>query len=683
MGDLVFHCLGHCLRKNRTLTTLKFDGQGASVVGWAAFRGCLYGNKKLIDIPYPYVDVARFFADADQKVADGYAQIPGFKAEIKAAYRAKASYRARPIIDAMVVVKVKYKEWERAIGRTACVLQEIFQSVEQNAKEAELAKQQKKMAKLQSPKAYDMKQKICVKEGKLLLQLVKAIEKHRSKAPDCFSLPWINVDHMIRSTASLFIPRHFNRLVILLGYVFTPAFPDNIIVSIDKCRTYTRELSVKAMNLWDQNLYELATDIMGVAFGPILELRNYQFVAPVKPSTTSYKKKRRVDDDEGDDEYDDEDDANQDDEDKYEENARDRKHKHLHKEKDKDDSDDEGKDDGKDEDGEDDAVEANDDNGDDADDNAGDNLDQNDGKDDDADLNTGLEDVGMYGGAGPQDLPDGGPDDDPSSSAARCTFGVVDNSKTIQRRKTSDIASLVDKCVMKCPTLLLPLEYESSTSYAVLSSSSSPNNTPCTLVTQCSIDRLQQLENQILAWDGALSVSIYIPSTNHNDVVTKVDEFVAHIRTKLFARDRYHIIISLLFGHECESKRQYWDFTSEDEQVPLYPINNLRNLAVAATKSLHSPLLFLVDVDFIPSIGLSSWVTNFSKSIVSRCNSGDIFVVPAFECDSDFSLNSDDIYGTLQEGLDYGFVTPFHVSHFPAGHQPTDYPRLGPTISTS
>jgi hypothetical protein len=179
LGDLVFHCLGHCLRKNRTLTTLKFDGQGASVMGWAAFRGCLYGNKKLVEVPYPYCDVARFYQEADQKIADGYAQIPAFKARIQGAYRSKNYSAARQHIDAMVVVKVGYKEWERAIGRTACVLYEIFSSVEQNAKEAIELKEQKKMAKLQTPKAYELKGKICVKEGKLLYQLVRVLEKLR------------------------------------------------------------------------------------------------------------------------------------------------------------------------------------------------------------------------------------------------------------------------------------------------------------------------------------------------------------------------------------------------------------------------------------------------------------------------------------------------------------------------
>ena len=149
--------------------------------GWSAFRGCLYGNKKLVDISYPYADVSRFFFQADEHIAEGYSLIPGYKMKIKESYRMKRYAQARKHIDDMVAVKIKYKEWERAIGRTACVLQEIFTSVERNANEAADLKQQKKLAKLQTPKAFEMKQKICIKQGKLLTKLVGVLEKLRKE----------------------------------------------------------------------------------------------------------------------------------------------------------------------------------------------------------------------------------------------------------------------------------------------------------------------------------------------------------------------------------------------------------------------------------------------------------------------------------------------------------------------
>jgi hypothetical protein len=703
LGDLVFHCLGHCLRRNRTLTSLKFDGQRASMDGWAAFRGCLYGNKKLLEVSYPYADAARFFLTADQIIADGYGQIPAFKQKIKGAYRSKNMSAARRHIDDMVAVKIKYKEWERAIGRTACVLQEIYTSVEQNAKEAAEIKIQKKFAKLQTPKVFEMKQKICIKKGKLLTKLVEVLEKLRKTTGERFSPSddrtlltkctadwssprWGEVDKMIRMTSYLFIPRNFTRFVSLLGFIFTPTFPEKLEHCLTAIRVYLRDLEAKALRLWDQNLYELAGDIWNMASGPIAQYRGYQFVAPPPvmvnppPVAKKLKKHRSRDDDDDDD----------DDNDNWSRHSRDEEDRH-HRDKDKDDDD-------KDNDNE---VPEQDENGNDGDNdnnnsdnenNDNDNNNDNDGGNEGDDLENGLEDIGMYGGAGPQDLPDGGPDDDPNSSAARCSvkpYTLPKNQKSRDRpARAADYAALLDNCVERCPTLLLPLDYEMKMSYAVLSSSPSTCST-CTLITQCSIDRFPQLKSQILAWNSAVSVAIYVPSPEHLDCLSAIDSFLKELQTTLaVTHAQYHVVVSLLFGHECDSKKHLWDLATPEDRAtaPFYPINNLRNLAVgAAESSVKSPLLFLVDVDFIPSVGLSHWIdsSKTSSSLVSRCDAGEMFVVPAFERDVDYEMNSEDMARSLIQGLDCGFVTPFHVSHFPAGHQPTNFERSYLTLIRS
>ena len=291
----------------------------------------------------------------------------------------------------------------------------------------------------------------------------------------------------------------------------------------------------------------------------------------------------------------------------------------------------------------------------------------------------------MYGGAGPMDLPDGGPDDDPSSSSTSCSVKPYTLSKNPYRPpRAAEYSSLLAASIEKCPTLLLPLEYEMKMSYAVISSSPFPrvpSETTCTLITQCSIDRFPQLKSQILAWSSAVSVAIYVPSREHLHVLSAVDAFIAELRVCLAeASSSYHVVISVLFGHECDSKKHLWDLATPDDRVasPLYPVNNLRNLAVgAATCSINSALLFLVDVDFIPSEGLCRWLehSKTSSSLVSRCDGGEIFVVPAFERDADYEMNSKNMTQSLLEGLECGAVTPFHVSHFPAGHQPTNFAR--------
>jgi hypothetical protein len=180
LGDLSLHCLGHCLRKNRTLTTLRFDCQGATVAGYVAFRGCLYGNKKLIDVPYPYIDATQFFTLAQKKIPELEREISSYKPKISSAYRSGRRDLMQQHINSKVAAIVQRKEWERAIGQCASVLREIFDSVEQNRTEAAKMKQDKLLLKRQSTKVVEAKRNIGVKESKLLYQLTRALEKHRS-----------------------------------------------------------------------------------------------------------------------------------------------------------------------------------------------------------------------------------------------------------------------------------------------------------------------------------------------------------------------------------------------------------------------------------------------------------------------------------------------------------------------
>ena len=186
MGDLGLQCLGYCLRKNRSLTTLRLEGQGSSVNGWAAFRGCLYGNKKLIDVSYPYSDVSLFFREAKQRISDAMSKIIPIQPNISRAYKQRNHHLMQQYINQKVALKIESKEWERAIGRFASLLQEIYNSVEQNKKEYLITKQQKTLLKLQSPKVIEAKQKIALKEAKLIFQLVKVFEKYRNSSSISF-----------------------------------------------------------------------------------------------------------------------------------------------------------------------------------------------------------------------------------------------------------------------------------------------------------------------------------------------------------------------------------------------------------------------------------------------------------------------------------------------------------------
>jgi hypothetical protein len=232
-------------------------------------------------------------------------------------------------------------------------------------------------------------------------------------------------------------------------------------------------------------------------------------------------------------------------------------------------------------------------------------------------------------------------------------------------------------------------------------------NYPCVIITQCSADRLTNLESQARLWGGAVSAAVYIPTTTNLDKAAAIDQIHDLIR-KLENDKSYSgwLTVSLLFGHEDTPWRWSCD-KKEDGAVgaPLYPINALRNLAIAASGTpahigaVQTPLLFLLDVDFMPSPGLNAWITAESRNMtfLDSFKSGSMLVVPAFETAS-FAVQKESalqgllngLWGSRQEsspalpkptlrgilsGLRDGSVQVFHGKRFAPGHRPTNTPR--------
>ncbi len=56
-GDVGCVPLGLALRQNRSIHTLSYDDNYVTLEGWKAIRGCLYGNKKLVNVSPPAGDL--------------------------------------------------------------------------------------------------------------------------------------------------------------------------------------------------------------------------------------------------------------------------------------------------------------------------------------------------------------------------------------------------------------------------------------------------------------------------------------------------------------------------------------------------------------------------------------------------------------------------------------------------
>jgi hypothetical protein len=160
-GKSVFQCLEYCLRKNRSLSSLRCDGMvyapapGAHTElmldGWKALRGCLYGNKKLLEIPVMWTDINKFFKDSNSNITANMARATAIKPAISQAHRARNHSLKAQKIDEMVAFKKTFKALDRDKAKAAAVLTAIYSSVEQNAASALAVAEHKLELNMQKP----------------------------------------------------------------------------------------------------------------------------------------------------------------------------------------------------------------------------------------------------------------------------------------------------------------------------------------------------------------------------------------------------------------------------------------------------------------------------------------------------------------------------------------------------
>jgi len=196
------------------------------------------------------------------------------------------------------------------------------------------------------------------------------------------------------------------------------------------------------------------------------------------------------------------------------------------------------------------------------------------------------------------------------------------------------------------------------------------------LVTQCSLDRLGRLRDQLCGWAGEVSAAVFVDHMQDSEAAATARR---GIREMCFEAAQQ-------FGGNVPAWTIVVLYRLEDEHVKceaydrLYPVNALRN---AALEHARSELLFLVDVDFVPSRRLHEVLAGDdggrrllnALSHGSRKNRGPgALVIPAFEAaKSNMPLP---LHGAeLRHAVARGEVEGFHVSHFPCGHRATDFDR--------
>lgn len=191
-----------------------------------------------------------------------------------------------------------------------------------------------------------------------------------------------------------------------------------------------------------------------------------------------------------------------------------------------------------------------------------------------------------------------------------------------------------------------------------------------TLVTQMSVDetKLQRLLDVAARWTGYISVAVYVKpetlapgSAYIEDAVRQLDEYREDNSHEL-RMVRFHLVVD-----------------ERGAQASHYPHNYLRNIAM---DNAPTDLVFLTDIDFIPSIGSHDYLKgHFEKSSLLQGDL-DLLVLPAFERilapgESELTVTVDNLPPTKKDLLQMmeeepGQYTQFH-HFFDEGHGPTNY----------
>ncbi|XP_045146933.1 LARGE xylosyl- and glucuronyltransferase 2 [Echinops telfairi] len=174
-----------------------------------------------------------------------------------------------------------------------------------------------------------------------------------------------------------------------------------------------------------------------------------------------------------------------------------------------------------------------------------------------------------------------------------------------------------------------------------------PRRHDVTLVAQLSMDRLQMLEALCSHWPGPMSLALYLTDA-------EAQQFLRFVEGSPVLSARRNVAYHLVY-----------------REGPLYPVNHLRNVALAQALTSH---VFLSDIDFMPVYSLYDYLRASLEQLELESRRKVALVVPAFES-LHYRLRFPTSKAELLALLDAGTLFTFRYDVWPRGHAPTDYAR--------
>ncbi|XP_059565515.1 xylosyl- and glucuronyltransferase LARGE2 isoform X3 [Myotis daubentonii] len=176
-----------------------------------------------------------------------------------------------------------------------------------------------------------------------------------------------------------------------------------------------------------------------------------------------------------------------------------------------------------------------------------------------------------------------------------------------------------------------------------------------TLVAQLSMDRLQMLEALCRHWPGPMSLALYLTDA-------EAQQFLRFVEAS-----------------EVLSARQDVAYHVVYREGPLYPINQIRNVALAQALT---PYVFLSDIDFLPAYSLYDYLRASIEQLELGSRRKAALVVPAFET-LHYQFSFPTSKAELLALLDAGSVYTFRNTSSWCCQRPSPSTCHTPQVSTS
>ncbi|XP_064432626.1 xylosyl- and glucuronyltransferase LARGE2 isoform X3 [Mirounga angustirostris] len=159
--------------------------------------------------------------------------------------------------------------------------------------------------------------------------------------------------------------------------------------------------------------------------------------------------------------------------------------------------------------------------------------------------------------------------------------------------------------------------------------------------------RLQMLEALCRHWPGPMSLALYLTDA-------EAQQFLRFVEASAVLSARQNVAYHVVY-----------------REGPLYPVNQLRNVALAQALT---PYVFLSDIDFLPAYSLYDDLRASIEQLKLGSERRAALVVPAFET-LHYRFSFPSSKAEVLALLDSGSLYTFRYHEWPRGHAPTDYAR--------